>query len=231
CLVADALGMTNVLIHPFSSLLSAHGMGLADIRSVRQQAVEEPFDKKVHATLENVARKLGGTAASEVAEQGVAPGKIKVHVRAHIRYAGTDTALIVDAFVSPGPSEARSPESITTTREYGFRASPPTKSAVADLDPKVSISGTPGIDGDPGMTLKKMTRAFERAHKARFGFIDRTKSLVLEAVSVEAVGGGARFKEQAHRAKRGKLPAPARRTRFFSGGKWRRASVYVRDTL
>ena len=47
CLVADALGMTSVLIHPFSSLLSAYGMGLADIRSVRQQAVEEPFTDRV----------------------------------------------------------------------------------------------------------------------------------------------------------------------------------------
>ena len=46
CLVADALGMTSVLIHPLSSLLSAYGMGLADIRSVRQQAIEEPFGDK-----------------------------------------------------------------------------------------------------------------------------------------------------------------------------------------
>ena len=44
CLVADALGMTSVLIHPFSSLLSAYGMGLADIRSVRQRAIEKPFE-------------------------------------------------------------------------------------------------------------------------------------------------------------------------------------------
>src|SRR5580693_2855802 len=83
CPVADALGMTSVLIHPFSSLLSAYGMGLADIRSVRQQAVEEPFDEKVRATLDKVARKLADTAANEVAEQGVAPAKIKIHVRAH----------------------------------------------------------------------------------------------------------------------------------------------------
>ena len=46
CLVADALGMESVLIHPLSSLLSAYGMGLADIRSVRQQAIEEPFGDK-----------------------------------------------------------------------------------------------------------------------------------------------------------------------------------------
>src|SRR5207237_8138752 len=42
CLGADALGMTRVLIHPFSSLLSAYGMGLADIPATRQQAIAEP---------------------------------------------------------------------------------------------------------------------------------------------------------------------------------------------
>ena len=111
CLVADALGMTSVLIHPFSSLLSAYGMGLADIRSVRQQAIEEPFGEDVRATLENAARKLAVAAAEEVAGQGVAPEKIKIHVRAHVRYAGTDTALIVDAgtlsFPSPLVGEGR----------------------------------------------------------------------------------------------------------------------------
>ena len=97
CLVADALGMTSVLIHPLSSLLSAYGMGLADIRSVRQQAIEEPFGDKARATLESVARRLARAAIDEVAGQGVAADKIALHVRAHIRYAGTDTPLIVDA--------------------------------------------------------------------------------------------------------------------------------------
>ena len=49
CLVADALGMTEVLIHPFSSLLSAYGMGLADIRATRQQAIEENLGAKALA--------------------------------------------------------------------------------------------------------------------------------------------------------------------------------------
>jgi 5-oxoprolinase (ATP-hydrolysing) len=180
CLVADALGMESVLIHPFSSLLSAYGMGLADIRSVRQQAIEEPFGEAVRASLEKVARKLSRTAIDEVVGQGAASQKIKVHVRAHVRYAGTDTALIVDA---------------------------------------------------DGLKLSKIKSAFEQAHRARFGFIDRKKSLMLEAISVEAVGGGVRFKEAAHKIKRTALPAPARRTRFFSGGKWRRTLVYLRRTL
>jgi 5-oxoprolinase (ATP-hydrolysing) len=193
CLVADALGMTSVLIHPLSSLLSAYGMGLADIRSVRQQAIEEPFAKKAHATLEKVASRLAGTVIGEVAAQGVEAKKITLHIRAHIRYAGTDTSLIVGAGrFTPGGNKKR---------------------------------------GRGVASLAKMKSAFERAHKAQFGFIDRSKDLVIEAVSVEAVGGGARFKEKLHKTRRRKLPAPVRRTRFFSGGKWQPAKVYLRAGL
>ncbi len=184
CLVADALGITSVLLHPMSSLLSAYGMGLADIRCVRQQAIEEELSDKARATLQTVARRLARAAIAEVAGQGVAAGKIKLHVRAHIRYGGTDTALAVEA----------------------------------------------GRGGQVQLTsLASMKSAFERAHKAQFEFIDRAKDLVVEAVSVEAVGGGATFKEKTQRIRRSKLPAPARRTRFFSDGKWRRALVYRRE--
>jgi 5-oxoprolinase (ATP-hydrolysing) len=178
CLVADALGMTKVLIHPFSSLLSAYGMGLADIRSVRQQAIEEAFGNKSLSTLNKIGARLGKNVRDEVAGQGVPAKAIKVIVRAHIRYAGTDTALVVTAG-----------------------------------------------------SLAKMKSAFEKAHKAQFGFIDRKKELVIEAVSVEAIGGGATFRERKHAKTRGKLPSPARRTRFFSSGKWHKAGIYTREQL
>ena len=71
CLVADALGMTKVLIHPFSSLLSAYGMGLADIRATRQQAIEEDFGAKSLASLKREGARLGKDAKAEVAGQGV----------------------------------------------------------------------------------------------------------------------------------------------------------------
>ena len=96
CLVADALGMTRVLIHPFSSLLSAYGMGLADIRATRQQAIELPLRRQ--GARRDQARGRAARQArrkAEVAGQGVPAGKIKIFVRAHIRYAGTDTALVV----------------------------------------------------------------------------------------------------------------------------------------
>ena len=188
CLVADALGMTKVLIHPFSSLLSAYGMGLADIRATREQAIEQPFTAKALKVLESTAKRIGGEARDEVASQGVAAAKIKVIVRAHIRYAGTDTPLVVNA-------------------------------------------GTLAAKQIKGATLIKMQRAFEKAHKAQFGFIDRAKQLMIEAVSVEAVGGGAKFGEKPGKATRASLPKPARRAQFFSGGKWHKAAVYTRDQL
>jgi 5-oxoprolinase (ATP-hydrolysing) len=76
-----------------------------------------------------------------------------------------------------------------------------------------------------------MKSAFETAHKSRFGFIDASKQLVIEAVSVEAVGGGARFTEPDHATTDAPLPAPARMTRFYSGGHWHEARVFTRDQL
>ena len=59
CLVADALGMTRVLMHPFSSLLSAYGMGLADIRATREQAIELPFGGKALKAIARIGALLG----------------------------------------------------------------------------------------------------------------------------------------------------------------------------
>ena len=70
-----------------------------------------------------------------------------------------------------------------------------------------------------------MKSAFEAAHKSRFGFIDEAKELVVEAVSVEAVGGGAKFTEPVLPLTRDSCPAlPARTTRFFSDGAWHDAA-------
>ncbi|MEX0590160.1 MAG: hydantoinase/oxoprolinase family protein, partial [Xanthobacteraceae bacterium] len=185
CLVADSLGIETVLIHPLSGLLSAYGMGLADIRATRQQAVEEQFGPQAKKAVEELGAKLGADAAAEVEGQGVPRADIKVFVRAHIRYAGTDTALEVPAYslsVIPDAAEGGEPGS-RNTGGPGSRVSPRSLSLGA---PKARPEG-----GSPGMALQAMKSTFETAHRARFGFIDESKELVVEAVSVEAVGGGA----------------------------------------
>ena len=94
CLVAGALGMTTVFIHPLSGLLSAYGMKLAALRSVRQQAVGKPFDETQIEELQNLSGDLGGLAALDIAAQG---GKnIRVGTKIHLRYEGSDTTIPVE---------------------------------------------------------------------------------------------------------------------------------------
>ncbi|MBB5753004.1 hydantoinase B/oxoprolinase family protein [Prosthecomicrobium pneumaticum] len=95
CLVADALGMTTVLIHPFSGVLSAYGMGLADIRAIRTKAALLPLAAGSIPELAALREALRDEAVAEVAGQGVAPAAIVATARAHLRYDGTDTALPV----------------------------------------------------------------------------------------------------------------------------------------
>ncbi|MCB1485927.1 MAG: 5-oxoprolinase, partial [Bauldia sp.] len=93
CLVADTLGIGTVLIHPFSGVLSAYGMGLADIRATRNRAVMKPIEDA--ASLAAVEAELEAEALRELDEQGVASSDIEIVARAHIRYQGTDTTLPV----------------------------------------------------------------------------------------------------------------------------------------
>ncbi len=169
CDVADALAITTVLIHPLSSLLSAYGMGLADITAQRAQGVDEPLRIEALLRVRAIADELADAAVAEVEGQGVAREAIKIERRAQLRYAGSDTTIEV-----------------------------------------------------PLSTPTAMRRAFERAHKSRFGFIDRLKAIAIEAVSVEAIGGAARLAERTapdpRRAPSTAPPVPARATRFFSHG-------------
>jgi 5-oxoprolinase (ATP-hydrolysing) len=95
CLVADELGMDIVMIHPLAGVLSAYGMGLADVSLVREQAVEAPFTPDVVATLHETADTLAAEAAAGLIAQDVAPDAIQTSSVVHLRYAGTDTALPV----------------------------------------------------------------------------------------------------------------------------------------
>ncbi len=96
CLVADALGMTKVLIHPFAGVLSAYGMGLADIRAMRERAVETRLEDGAMDALASVLDELSAEATAELSRQGIADAQIEVLRRAHLRYEGTDTPHLID---------------------------------------------------------------------------------------------------------------------------------------
>jgi 5-oxoprolinase (ATP-hydrolysing) len=95
CLVADALGMTKVFVHPLAGVLSAYGMGLADQNVIREQAVELKLGAdalpEIAAKLEDLALQ----ASAELQRQQVSTGNITTHRRVHVRYEGSDAALVV----------------------------------------------------------------------------------------------------------------------------------------
>jgi 5-oxoprolinase (ATP-hydrolysing) len=95
CMVADALGMTRVFVHPLAGVLSAYGMGLADRIAMREASVECALDAAGMDAAHGQAALLAATAADELTSQGVARQALQTHRRIHVRYQGTDTALVV----------------------------------------------------------------------------------------------------------------------------------------
>ncbi|MBI2771582.1 MAG: hydantoinase B/oxoprolinase family protein [Burkholderiales bacterium] len=95
CLVADALGMTRVFVHPLAGVLSAYGMGLADQNVIREQAIELPLSKQSLPLIAQRLEVLGASAQAELEKQQVNSGQVAVHHRVHVRYEGSDSALVV----------------------------------------------------------------------------------------------------------------------------------------
>jgi len=96
CLVADALGMTRVFIHPLAGVLSAYGMGLADTTAMREEAVEVKLEADKLGVLAGALENLSRSAQEELMTQGVPQARLSVVRRVHLRYDGTDSALIVN---------------------------------------------------------------------------------------------------------------------------------------
>jgi 5-oxoprolinase (ATP-hydrolysing) len=178
CGVADALGMSRVFVHPLAGVLSAYGMGLADPIAMREAALELPLDDAGLLAAQARLAQLGTAAQAEVADQGVPAANIALRPRLHLRYAGTDTALVVDAG-----------------------------------------------------TLQGVQRDFEAAYSQRFAFLMPGRALVIEAVSVEAVGAGQRHAAAAPGAEAPPhTPAPDATVRMHSGA-WQDAGLYRRESL
>lgn len=180
CLVADALGMSRVFVHPLAGVLSAYGMGLADQIAMREASVELPLDEAGLAAAEQRLAELGDAARAEVADQGVPRDAVALRRRVHIRYQGTDTALVVACG-----------------------------------------------------TLADIRRDFELAYRQRFAFLMPDRLLVIEAVSVEAVGAGEHH-DAAGGDGRGAVaahtPQPDASVRMHAG-RWLEAGLFVRESL
>ena len=119
CLVADALGMGAILVHPFSGLLSAYGIGLASVFASRQQALLAPLAETSRPAIDAMIAGLRDAVFSELAAQGVVGDGVAWRPILHIRYDGTDTALPV-ALGEGGLDAARRDFEAAHRAQFGF---------------------------------------------------------------------------------------------------------------
>jgi 5-oxoprolinase (ATP-hydrolysing) len=179
CLVADALGMSRVFVHPLAGVLSAYGMGLADQIAMREASIELPLDHAGLSAAEQRLAQLGDAARDEVASQGVARDAIQLRRHVHVRYQGTDTALVV-----------------------------------------------------PFGEQRAIKHAFEASYKQRFAFLMPDRLMVIEAVSVEAVGAGERHVTASTTvAEPAASRAEPNATVRMHAERWLDAGLFVRESL
>ena len=134
CLVADVLGMTRVFIHPHAGVLSAYGMGLADIRAIRERQVDRPLEELPSAR--PLADELMQDARAEVAEQGVADTAIETQCRAHLRYEGSHQTLDV-----PLSDVGRMRADFHDAHMARFGFAPPGRTLIIDMFEAEAIGG------------------------------------------------------------------------------------------
>ena len=177
CLVADALGISRVFLHPFAGVLSAYGMGLAEVRSLAQRQFNKPLTAEYCRAAAEAAEEMAGKGAEEVAAQGSEGGRIATLRQAMLRYTGSHQIIEIPL----------------------------------------------GEAGD-------MRRGFESAHRKLYGFADPDREVMIDALSVEAIGSPPPFPE-----KKGEFdnarPRPVDQVDMWSGGKYRSTPFYLRDDL
>ncbi len=212
CLVADALGMSKVFVHPLAGVLSAYGMGLADQNVIREQAIELKLSQSALPTIAESLNRLATAAEAELQRQQASTGVITTHYRVHVRYEGSDAALVVPV-AAP---------TLVASRAFG---------GALPLAPGEGASLAWGGPALHDSIVAQIESGFEAVYKQRFAFLMQGKGLVVEAVSVEAVIAGDVPAEPRH-AMHEAREVPCRETvRMYSGGQWHAAALVVREDL
>ncbi|HHG90036.1 MAG TPA: 5-oxoprolinase [Devosia sp.] len=176
CMVADVLGMESIYVHPHAGVLSAFGMGLADVGAMREHQFARPLEEAGQA--KSILETLEAETEAEVLEQGIGSGAIR-HIRtAHIRTEGSHQTLPV-----------------------------------------------------PFGSVGQMRRSFEKIHADRFGFVPRYEALIIDMLSVEAIGATGETAQLPLHDKAGQGEADICRVQMFVGSRWREVPLVDRNSL
>ncbi|MGB0959182.1 MAG: hydantoinase B/oxoprolinase family protein [Halocynthiibacter sp.] len=155
CQVADVLGMENIYIHPFAGVLSAFGMGLADIRAIREHQFAQPISELQEA--QEALSKIGADAKDEVLKQGIDLARITLIKTAHIRTPGSHQTLPV-----PFGTQVAMKVGFEEAHQQRFGFVPDYDDLIIDLLTAEAVGGT-----GEGVTLSQDTTATLGARDAR----------------------------------------------------------------
>jgi 5-oxoprolinase (ATP-hydrolysing) len=178
CLIAEALGISQIFIHPYAGVLSAYGIGLAAVRILKEQAIERPLTAPIHADLTQIFEGLSIDSRAEIIAQGMSDDRIQILYKAHLRYEGTDSTLTI---------------------EFG--------------------------------SVEEMRSRFDLAYQQRYSFTMDDKALIVEAVSVEAIGMADAIAEPLLSSTRTTTCPPIGTTRVYTKDRWHETPIYRREDL
>jgi 5-oxoprolinase (ATP-hydrolysing) len=105
CLVADALGMTKIFVHPLAGVLSAYGMGLADQSLIKQRSIELNLSEASLTPIRQALALLTETARGELKLNQIVNSEVIIKHRVHVKYEGTDTSILLDLHPSSSAAE------------------------------------------------------------------------------------------------------------------------------
>jgi 5-oxoprolinase (ATP-hydrolysing) len=189
CAVADALGLERILIHPLAGVLSAYGIGIADVKAIRETSWLKPLG----VDFSDALAELETRARDALIEQRVHSDRIELRQRARLRTAGSDTTL--EIAIAP-PGEMHGAFSDLHRRRFGYWddgsevivdalvveaiASSPERGggppeAVKESD---SVTHGPALIFDPTSTI--VVDAGWRAERASDGTLELTRTVALE---------------------------------------------------
>jgi 5-oxoprolinase (ATP-hydrolysing) len=195
CLVADALGIERIQIHPLAGVLSAYGIGLADVTVLREETFGAPLGEDYDAALQA----LSTEAEAAVREQGVDAGDIAVEHRLALRYGGSDSALEV---------AKAAPEAMRTAFEAQHKAQFGYADTNAEVIVETLVAEATGLTGGGVSMETREPDGVEAVPSERDGVIRRDAirqgdpvtgpALIVEDTSTTVVETGWQAERDAH---------------------------------
>ena len=215
CLIADALGMTQILIHPYAGVLSAYGMGLADRRVLREKTLEISLQDEAMSILETELDVLRQEGTANLVAQGIELADIRDRPTVHLRYEGSDTALVVHF----APLLAMKAEFLILHRQrYGF--------VMEDKELIISMISMEVIGKAEGERQKVSER--QKAEGRRQKVDESSQVLVSESIPSGSVSSGSTSQAEYCASE---APSPLAYKSVYLADQWHDTPIYDRVAL